>query len=65
MVENTRGKRGDPNYKLISGYVPKELALLFKTICVATEIDQSEAMEEMITKWAKEKQSILDRMKNV
>lgn len=41
MVENTRGKRGDPSYKLISGYVPKELALLFKTICVATETDQS------------------------
>ncbi|MEH2413587.1 hypothetical protein [Nostoc sp.] len=41
MVENTRGKRGDPSYKLISGYVPKELALLFKNIFVATETDQS------------------------
>lgn len=64
MAENFRGKRGDPNYRLISGYVPKDLALMFKTICAATETDQSKAMEEMITKWTKEKQPILDEMKN-
>lgn len=62
--ENLRGKRGDPNYRLISGYVPKDLALLFKTICAATETDQSKALEEMITHWTKEKQPILDEMKN-
>ncbi|MCC5638585.1 GIY-YIG nuclease family protein [Nostoc sp. CHAB 5844] len=63
LNENLRGKRGDPNYRLISGYVPKDLALLFKTICAATEIDQSKALEEMIAKWTREKQSILDEMK--
>jgi hypothetical protein len=59
MTENIRGKRGDPNYKLISAYIPKEIALKFKTICAATEMDQSQAMEEMITIWIQEKQSVL------
>lgn len=63
MAENLRGKRGDPNYRLISGYVPKDLALLFKTICAATETDQSKALEEMISSWTREKQSILDSVK--
>lgn len=62
MTGNTRGKRGDPNYKLISAYIPKELALRFKTICAATEIDQSQAMEEMIAIWTQEKQSVLNKM---
>lgn len=64
MTGNTRGKRGDPSYKLISAYIPKELALRFKTICAATEIDQSQAMEEMITIWTKEKQSVLSKIVN-
>jgi hypothetical protein len=62
MTGNTRGKRGDPNYKLISAYIPKELALRFKTICAATETDQSQAMEEMIAIWTQEKQSVLNKM---
>ncbi len=62
MTENVRGKRGDPGYKLISGYVPKDLAIRFKTICAATETDQSQAMEEMIANWIQEKQPVLDQM---
>jgi len=62
MSENVRGKRGDPSYKLISAYIPKELAIRFKTICAAIETDQSKAMEEMVTNWIQEKQGALDRI---
>jgi len=62
MAENVRGKRGDPRYKLISAYIPKDLAIRFKTICAATETDQSKAMEEMVTNWIQEKQSVLNDM---
>lgn len=45
------GKRQDPNYQQVSGYVPKPLALKFKSTCVALEIDISEALEQMIQEW--------------
>jgi hypothetical protein len=44
-------KRFDPTYSQISAYVPKELARRFKIACAEREINQSEAMEQMITTW--------------
>lgn len=48
-------KRQDPGYQQVSGYVPKDLALKFKSICVAMEINISEAMEQMIQEWLEDK----------
>jgi len=62
MAENVRGKRGDTGYKLISAYIPKDLAIRFKTICAATETDQSKAIEEMVKNWIIQKQPILDQL---
>ncbi len=45
------GKRDDPNYAQVSGYVPKKLALEFKIACTADEISQSEALEQAMTLW--------------
>lgn len=50
---NSRGKRGDPNYSQVSGYINKDVALQFKIVCTAKEISQSEALEEAIAAWLK------------
>lgn len=44
-------KRFDPTYSQICGYIPKELARKFKVTCATREINQSEALEQMITTW--------------
>jgi len=62
MTENTRGKRGDSDYKVISAYIPKDLAIRFKTICAATETNQSKAIEEMVNNWVSQKQSMIDQI---
>ncbi len=62
MTKNTRGKRGDSDYKVISSYIPKDLAIRFKTICAATETNQSKAIEEMVNIWVSQKQSMLDQI---
>jgi len=45
------GKRDDPTYLQISGYVPKEVGLQFKATCTLQEVSQSEALEEAIQEW--------------
>ena len=61
MMVNLRGKRGNKNYRQISGYIPKNQALRLKAICAVLEIDQSQALEEMVTAWLEGKQHILDK----
>lgn len=51
------GKRDDPNYSQVSGFVPKELALQFKATCTLQEITQSDAIEEAIKDWLTKVQS--------
>lgn len=46
-----RGKRGDPNYKHVSGQIKRELANRFKAICAETERDMSDVLEELIGDW--------------
>ena len=43
-------KRHDPNYMQIGGYIPKELALKFKSVCVVQEVSISEVLEQVIRK---------------
>ena len=44
-------RRRSENYKQVSGYIPLELALEFKSICARLGISQSDAVEEMIQEW--------------
>lgn len=46
-----RGKRGDPNYKHVSGQIKREMANRFKAICAETERDMSDVLEELIGDW--------------
>lgn len=45
------GKRDDPKYSQVSGFVPKELALQFKATCTLQEVTQSEAIEDALKLW--------------
>lgn len=51
VTEVAGGKRDDPNYAQVSGFVPKELALQFKATCTLQEVTQSEALEKAIKIW--------------
>jgi hypothetical protein len=44
-------RRRSEDYKQVSGYVPLELALEFKSICARLDISQSDAIEEMVQEW--------------
>lgn len=50
-------KRFDPAYAQICGYIPKDLAKRFKMGCAAREINQSEALEQIITAWLEDSQA--------
>ena len=45
------GKREDPDYSQVSGYIPKKLALKFKAACTMRETTQSDALEKAIKSW--------------
>ena len=49
--KNERGKRGNPDYSPISGYIPKQTAHLFRVICTALNVSQSEILEQIVTNW--------------
>ncbi|MGI0488809.1 hypothetical protein ACN4EK_25645 [Pantanalinema rosaneae CENA516] len=55
MDDLMAGKRKDPGYMQVSGYVPKELALRFKASCLIEEVEISEALEEMMRWWLTER----------
>lgn len=55
--ESMAAKRTDPGYLQVSGYIPKNLALTFKSICIVKEISISEAMEQMIQDWIEKNQA--------
>ncbi|BAY61102.1 hypothetical protein NIES22_11630 [Calothrix brevissima NIES-22] len=48
-------RRRSDDYKQISGYIPLDLALEFKSICARLGISQSDAMEEMAQEWVAKK----------
>ena len=45
------GKRDNPDYAQVSGYIPKKLALEFKAACTMRETTQSEALEKAVKTW--------------
>ncbi|BAY30947.1 hypothetical protein NIES2107_27950 [Nostoc carneum NIES-2107] len=48
-------RRRSDDYKQISGYIPLDLALEFKSICARLGISQSDAIEEMTHEWIAQK----------
>ncbi|MDZ8056114.1 MAG: hypothetical protein RMX68_005660 [Aulosira sp. ZfuVER01] len=48
-------RRRSDDYKQISGYIPLDLALEFKSICARLGISQSDAIEEMTQEWLAKK----------
>jgi hypothetical protein len=48
-------RRRSDDYKQISGYIPLDLALEFKSICARLGISQSDALEEMTLEWVAKK----------
>ncbi len=51
LSEMAGGKRDDPKYSQVSGFVPKELALQFKATCTLQEVTQSDALEQALKDW--------------
>ncbi len=49
------GRRDDPNYSQVSGYINKGLVLKFKIACTQSEISQTDALEEAIALWLESK----------
>jgi hypothetical protein len=45
------GKRDDPNYSQVSGFIPKKLALRFRATCAMQETTHSEALEQAVEWW--------------
>lgn len=50
-MSEQRGKRGDPNYKQVSGQIPRDIAARFKARCAEREVSVSEALESLIRYW--------------
>ncbi|OUL30167.1 hypothetical protein [Nostoc sp. 106C] len=48
-------RRRSDDYKQISGYIPLDLALEFKSICARLGISQSDVIEEMTQEWVAKK----------
>ncbi len=44
-------RRRSDDYKQVSGYISRELALEFKSICARLGRSQSDVMEEMVQQW--------------
>ena len=51
VQEMAGGRSLDPNYKQISGHIPKEKLLAFKIAIAAKETTLSEALEQAIDLW--------------
>lgn len=55
-MTSQRGKRGDPNFKQVTGLIPKALALRFKALCAGTERDMSGVIEQLVTDWVEKQE---------
>ncbi len=50
-LDESVSRRSDPNYAQVSGYISKALAMRFKVTCTATEVSQTDALEEAVELW--------------
>lgn len=44
-------RRGNPQFKKVQGYIPRQLARRFKLHCFKQEIEQALALEKAINAW--------------
>jgi hypothetical protein len=44
-------RRRSDDYKQVSGYIPVDLALEFKSICAREGISQSDTLEDLVREW--------------
>ncbi len=51
MIDAMAPKKTDPNFLQISGHVPKELGLKFKSLCAVSELSLSEGLEKALNAW--------------
>ncbi len=49
--DDSVSRRKDPNYAQVSGYIDKNLAMRFKIACTATEVSQTDALEQAVALW--------------
>lgn len=54
----TISKRKSPEYSQVCGYVKKPIALKFRVLCKAKEVELSQVMEDLITNWVAENQEV-------
>lgn len=52
-----QSKRSNPDYTQIFGYVPKTMAVKFRTLCASKELQQSEVIEKILGRWIEEQES--------
>lgn len=56
--DNSVSRRQDPKFAQVSGYIDKNLAMQFKIACTATEISQTDALEEAVALWLEKHQQV-------
>lgn len=54
--DNAVSRRQDPKFAQVSGYIDKNLAMQFKIACTATEVSQTDALEEAVALWLEKHQ---------
>lgn len=47
-------KSKNPDYMQLYSYVPRAIGVKFKALCATHELEQSEVVEKLITKWIEE-----------
>lgn len=55
-LDNAVSRRQDPKFAQVSGYIDKNLAMQFKIACTATEVSQTDALEEAVALWLEKHQ---------
>ena len=61
--DDSVSRRKDPNYAQVSGYINKDLAMQFKIACTATEVSQTDALEEAVALWLEKQKQAGDQVK--
>ncbi|MGI0488530.1 hypothetical protein ACN4EK_24230 [Pantanalinema rosaneae CENA516] len=53
------GKREDPNFEAIRGFVPKDLARRFKGVCAVLGLEHGDALAPLLEAWVAQKEAEL------
>ena len=53
------GKREDPNFEAVRGFVPKDLARRFKGVCAVLGVEHGDALTPLLEEWITQKEAEL------